>query len=455
MSMKWQSLLSVKRLGKEVGQEDPHHPTFQRDFDRIIFSSAFRRLQDKTQVFPLAESDYVRTRLTHSLEVSCVGRSLGTIVGEKIIEKYSLNNIHSSDIGSIVAAACLAHDIGNPPLGHSGEDAIKCWFRDSTFGSNLVSELNEKERSDFLNYEGNAQGFRVLCRLQSPDNRGGMQLTCSTLAAYTKYPRESHIPKEENHWTGESSKKWGFFQCDLDLFTEVAAAVGLIKRIDSHNYWCRHPLSFLVEAADDITYRIIDFEDAYRTGHIEYEEFQKHTLKIIDDSTIKKRLQGICREKEKVEFLRAKAINKLIHEVVISFLTVEEKILTGSYDSELLSDISSSKMMKDIKNVSKEKAYSARKVIEIEAAGFHVLARLLHIFLVAIEDVANKGHKMASLKSMKLLQLLPRQALAKDGTPDKCKYTRIIKITDYVSGMTDSFAVTLYKKLTGISLLGS
>ena len=452
MKMDWEKLLSFKRLGKSVGAEDPHHPTFQRDFDRIIFSSAFRRLQDKTQVFPLAESDYVRTRLTHSLEVSCIGRSLGTIIGSKIIEKYNLDHIHSSDIGSIVSAACLAHDIGNPPLGHSGEDAIKYWFIDSEFGKKLISDLNEKEQFDFTNYEGNAQGFRVLSRLQSPDNKGGMQLTCSTLAAYTKYPRESYISNDSEIWKGESFKKWGFFQQDIELFTEMANSVGLLKRDANSNCWCRHPLSFVVEAADDITYRIIDFEDGYRTGHITFHEFKKLTLKIIDDPKVNKQVDKIVGEKEKTEYLRSKAINVLIHEIVSVFMAVEDQIMLGIYDKDIISDIPHCSHLQEIKQLSKEKAYSSRKVIEIEAAGFHVLARLLQIFLVAIENVAAKGNLNASLKSLKILQLIPKQFLGKNGLPDTNKYSRIIKITDFVSGMTDSYAVNMYKMLTGISL---
>lgn len=452
MRMDWKRLLSVNRLGKKTNSEDPNHPTFQRDFDRIIFSSAFRRLQDKTQVFPLAESDYVRTRLTHSLEVSCVGRSLGTIIGDKIIEKHNLDHIHSSDIGSIVSAACLAHDIGNPPLGHSGEDAIKYWFIDSEFGKNLIKDLDKKQQLDFTDFEGNAQGFRVLTRLQSPDNRGGMQLTCSTLAAYSKYPRESYIPNNKQIWKGESLKKWGFFQQDTELFTEMANSVGLLKRDANFNCWCRHPLSFIVEAADDITYRIIDFEDGYRTGHITFQEFKKSMLRLIDEPKVKRQMDKIVGEKEKTEYLRSKAINVLIHEIVSIFMEVEDQIMVGKYDSDIISDIPNCDNLREIKKLSKEKAYSSRKVIEIEAAGFHVLARLLQIFLVAIENVASKGDAKASFKSLKILQLIPKQFLGENGIPDTNKYTRIIKITDFVSGMTDSYAVSLYKKLTGISI---
>ena len=452
MRMDWKKLLSVKRLGKDISLEDPHHPTFQRDFDRIIFSSAFRRLQDKTQVFPLAESDYVRTRLTHSLEVSCVGRSLGTIIGSKIIDKHKLENVHPSDIGSIVSAACLAHDIGNPPLGHSGEDAIKYWFADSSFGKRLISDLDYRQQADFLNYEGNAQGFRVLARLQTPDNKGGMQLTCSTLAAYTKYPRASCIRNAKEVWTGESFKKWGFFQQDSDLFTEMADSVGLLKRDENQDCWCRHPLAFIVEAADDITYRIIDFEDGYRTGNIAFQDLKKLLIKIIGDSNVTTQLKKIYGEKEKAEYLRAKAINCLIHEIVSVFIREEDSILSGQYDKDIISDIPNFNNLKLIKELAKGKAYSSRTVIEIEAAGFHVLSRLLQIFLTATENVASNGETKASYKSTKILQLVPKQFLAKNGLPDKNKYMRVINITDFVSGMTDTYAVSLYKKLTGISI---
>jgi len=196
--MDWNKLLSSKRLGKSKVEDTSIRAPFQRDFDRIIFSSAFRRLQDKTQVHPLSESDYIRTRLTHSLETSCVGRSLGEIVGSEVINKNGLDSVHPSEFGSIVASACLAHDIGNPPLGHSGEDAIRHWFKHSEVANDLVEQLSEPEQQDFLKFEGNAQGFRVLSRLQSPDNVGGMQLTIATLAAYTKYPRESLVKGEES-----------------------------------------------------------------------------------------------------------------------------------------------------------------------------------------------------------------------------------------------------------------
>mgnify|MGYP001791076912 FL=1 len=264
--MDWKQLLTPKRLGRSETEDIQWNRTcFQKDYDRLVFSSHFRRLKDKTQVFSLSNNDYIRTRLIHSLEVSCVGRSLGRIVGEEIVKRHKLHNygFSASDFGDIVAAACLAHDIGNPPFGHAGEDAIRIKF-DSWYGQyeNTVEELlNKSQKNDFDLYEGNAQGFRILTKLEMPYRKGGMQLTCPTLATFTKYPRESHISEDifENnpdYNSGCSIKKYGFFQAEKELFAEVAETVGLVRRHSDVSWWCRHPLAFLMEAADDICYLI-------------------------------------------------------------------------------------------------------------------------------------------------------------------------------------------------------
>lgn len=243
--MNWEQLLSPMRLGRTTPDAlTTGRSPFQQDFDRVVFSSAFRRLQDKTQVFPLAKSDYVRTRLTHSLEASCVGRSLGTEVGLRLQKKKPLpENIVPSDLGTIVATACLAHDIGNPPFGHAGEEAIRQWF--SEHSSEVLSQLGEHQKSDFLHFEGNAQGFRILTSLQYPDNPG-MQLTCATLATFTKYPCESLLPQDGNNklvpW-----KKHGFFQMGKEFFEAVAEEAGLIRGELGSSWWSRHPLAFLVD----------------------------------------------------------------------------------------------------------------------------------------------------------------------------------------------------------------
>ena len=455
MKMKWEKLLSKKRL-YSMGEEGNRSP-FQRDFDRIAFSSAFRRLQDKAQVFPLAESDYVRTRLTHSIEASCVARSLGLIVGKKIIKRYKLNNYSPSDFGAIVAAASLAHDIGNPPLGHSGEDAVQHWFRKP--GKRFIKDFTEADRKDFVDFEGNAQGFRVLTRLQRPFKKGGMQLTCATLAAFTKYPRQSYLgekdldEKEQKILKGISFRKFGFFQSERPIFFNVAKEVGLISAIDK-KAWYRHPLAFLVEAADDICYTIVDFEDGVRLGHIKYKKAENLLLKIIPKSNLKKfkkELKNTHGEKEKIECLRSKVINELINQVTKHFIDNEGKILAGKFNEELMKKIDAGPIVSKILDLSKKDIYTADGVVEIEAAGYEVIAGLLQTFIVAVSDLAvNK--KKASKKSNKILQLIPEQFLKSKGEVDDDPYLRIIKVTDYVSGMTDSFAVSTYKKIKGISL---
>ena len=270
--MNWQKLLSDIQLGTEdflQTSKPDGRSQFQKDFDRIVFSPAFRRLQDKTQVFPLPESDFVHTRLTHSLEVSVVGRSLGNLVGEKIVESHSSlkNDFTKFHLGEIVAAACLAHDIGNPPFGHSGEDAISEYFRSGN-GKRFASIITDKKKwSDLTKFEGNAQGFRIITRLQNPKVNGGLRLTHATLATLTKYPKESLTNSDNNNALQKKIyKKFGFFQAEKEIFQKIAEHTGLIKFNNEENFWCRHPLSFLVEAADDICYRIMDLEDGFRLG---------------------------------------------------------------------------------------------------------------------------------------------------------------------------------------------
>lgn len=439
--MEWSKLLSNLRLCRsdEQNKEDVRSE-FQRDYDRIVYSSAFRRLQDKTQVFPLAESDYVRTRLTHSIEVSCVGRSLGTLAGKLVIDKEtSLQDIQPSEFGNIVAAACLAHDIGNPPFGHSGEDAISSWFKGE--GTKYLCCLTEEEKADFLRFEGNAQGFRVLTRLQSAINRGGLQLTYAVLGAYCKYPRAAFIPDFDGS-KNVSEKKFGFMQGDSELFKEVAENLGLKNKQD--NAWSRHPLAFLMEAADDICYRIIDLEDGHRLGKVTFEETKKMLMKVasgkkggignsyalIDDD-----------KKGKIEYLRAKAINNLITEAVESFKKNYNEIMKGTFERDLLSQTRYSSQLCEIKELSRIKVYESPNVLQIEAAGFEVLGGLLEKVVPAL---VNEDKTSAEKK---VLQLIPSQF-----TKGENKYEKLLCATDFVSGMTDSYAVTLYRRLRGIEL---
>ena len=453
MSMNWIRLLSRKRLGSDQPPGPGTARTdFQRDFDRIVFCSAFRRMQDKTQVWPMSTVDYVRTRLTHSLESSSIGRSLATMVGEQVIRRHGLSGFEASDFGDICAAACLAHDIGNPPFGHSGEDAFRHWAREADYGRRRVDGLSGSQREDFLKFEGNAQGFRIVARLQNPDNPGGLQLTCATLAAFTKYPRESWVG--DGRLDGVSGKKHGFVNEDRPLFEAVAEEVGLIRRDPLHALWYRHPLAFLVEAADDISYRVIDIEDGFRLGHLAYDEVFEMFWPLVQDKAAQgPRLERIADPKNRVQFLRAKVINEAIRQALECFLDHEAEILAGRFDRPLLDEVPLRRELDRLIDSARERIYCAPEVVGIQTAGYQVISELLERFATVIDDVAERGAG-ASPRSRMTLRLIPEQFLGEDRRPSPDFYTRLLRLTDFVAGMTDSFAVSLYKKITGISLPG-
>jgi dGTPase len=449
--MSWHELLNPGRIGraKPEAQHVIRSP-FEVDYDRLIFSSAFRRLQDKTQVFPLSESDYVRTRLTHSLEVSCVGRSLGAIVGKTICKKHRLKNVSPQDIGAVVAAACLAHDFGNPPFGHSGEDAIRHWFTNSSVAEKIKQKIPQNFHADLTEYEGNAEGFRLVTKILHPDSNGGLQLTYATLGAFSKYPIESGIP--ENQRKGKAgAKKFGFFNAEKDFFIQVAKNTGLLRRDNNRLWWCRHPLAFLMEAADDICYRTIDFEDGHRLKLISYKEVHDHFCRIIEQEP--HYLAHIKSEKGKVQYLRSLTVNALVQQVSDRFIEVEEQCLDGSFDLDLISLIPAKKHLDLIKELTTQKIYSDNRVVEIEAAGFEVLGGLLDVFAGAAFEVAMTKRRMKpSYKSKKILALVPDQFLSKPMVPHKDTYVCLLNMIDFVCGMTDSYAVSLFKTLRGISL---
>jgi len=451
--MDWPRLLSRKRLGSDAEpQQSTARTDFQRDFDRVVFCSAFRRMQDKTQVFPLSKVDYVRTRLTHSLEASCIGRSLGTLVGEQVIARHKLMGFESADFGNICAAACLAHDIGNPPFGHSGEDAIRHWAHNADYGARRVETLRGSQREDFLAFEGNAQGFRIVTRLQNPDNPGGLQLTCATLAAFTKYPRESCLGG--SRFEGVSARKQGFTVADRDRFEQVAAVTGLIRRDPRLAIWYRHPLAFLVEAADDIAYRVIDIEDGYRLGHFSYDEVTGAFLDLLPDRERQQlRLRGIREPKDRIEYLRAKVINQIIQQALECFMDNEPAMLAGRFDQPLLQEIPARAQADVLIRMAQERIYCAPEVVSIQAAGFQVIHDLLERFIQVLDDVAHRGDQ-ASPRSRMLIRLIPEQFIGRDRVPSPDPYLRLLLLTDFVAGMTDSYAVSLYKKVTGISLPG-
>lgn len=435
--MEWKKLLTRQRLGKEA-PDDPiiARTSFQRDCDRLVFSFPFRRLKDKTQVFSLSKNDYIRTRLIHSVEVSCVGRSLGTLVGYEIKHRHELNDFSAFDFGDIVSAASLAHDIGNPPFGHAGEDAIRSGFK-SWYDTAKVY-LTDTQKADLDLFEGNAQGFRILTHLEMRARIGGMQLTCPTLAAFTKYPKESLIPANIlNGYTGKSITKHGFFQSEKNLFAMVADTVGLIRRHPESAWWARHPLTFLVEAADDICYHIIDLEDGYRMGYISFAK----TAELLSEIAQCSNQEQAESEEEKIKFLRGVAINNLIEEVAKIFLEYEPDMLAGTFDRELVSLSPYANNLEEIQQETLNKVFIDPDIIAMQLAGYEILGSLFSEFANATFFSSSKG---------KLLQaMLPQKYRP---TENESSYNKILKITDYISGMTDSYATDLFQKLRGISL---
>ncbi|HBV17552.1 deoxyguanosinetriphosphate triphosphohydrolase [Chryseobacterium carnipullorum] len=423
---------------------------FQRDFDRIIFSSAFRRLQNKTQVFPLPGSVFVHNRLTHSLEVSSVGRSLGSIIGEFIFDTYKNDltedskNFYLHNLGNVIAAACLCHDVGNPAFGHSGEDAIASYFERNE--KDLKQKFNEKEWADLVNFEGNANAIRVLAQRQQGKDEGGIQLTFSTLASIAKYPCEAVAKKKGII----HRKKFGFFQNEKEIFLEIAKATNLIIENEEPYIFKRHPFVWLVEAADDICYNIIDMEDAHRLGIVSTSDCENLFFELIksessDMDKVKNKLSSISNENEKISYLRAKAINALINKSLEIYKNNFETILQGNLDNGLL-DIykSENRALQDIEAFSIEKIYNHKAVVEIENAGYNVMYELLDHF---IPSILKPGHERKSY-DIKALKLLPKQFVYEEGTD----YQKVLGVIDFVSGMTDNFATDLYRKIKGIDI---
>lgn len=423
---------------------------FQRDFDRIIFSAAFRRLQNKTQVFPLPGSVFVHNRLTHSLEVSSVGRSLGSVVGEFIFDKYekeldeNAQNFYRHNLQNVIAAACLCHDVGNPAFGHSGEDAIASYFEKNE--SDLKQKFSEKEWADLVNFEGNANAIRVLTHQQNGKDEGGTQLTFSTLASIAKYPCEA-VAKSKGIL---HRKKFGFFQNEKDTFLEIAKAVNLIQESEEPTIFKRHPFVWLVEAADDICYNIIDMEDAHRLKIVSTLDCENLFLELIKSENantkrVEDKLTILTNANERISYLRAKVINALINKSVEIYQNNFSKILEGNLEKALL-DIykSENKALQEIESFSIEKIYGHKAVVEIENAGYNVMNELLDHF---IPPVLKQKSERKSYDRM-ALKLLPEQFVYESGTD----YQKVLGVIDFVSGMTDNFATDLYRKIKGIDI---
>jgi dGTPase len=441
--MIWRTLLSVNRKGQKAGiTAESSRSAFEQDYDRIIFSHPFRRLQDKTQVHPLPEHDFVHTRLTHSLEVSSVGRSLGKRAGEIILQRHSgqLAEFTLFDVGAVVAAASLAHDLGNPPFGHAGEDAISDFFLHHPAGQSFKEQVTEKQWHDLIKFEGNAQGFRILDK-----ELYGLKLTHATLGAFTKYPCPAFFP--ERNKKKKSQKKFGFFQSESKTFEAVAEDLNLLA--NNNGSWCRHPLAFLVEAADDICYSIIDLEDGCRLGLVSFSETIELLSKILGDKLDKGKLDTLSDLNQKLAILRAMTIGELIESCTDVFLEHEAQILAGSFDEALTDLCRHRAALATISDLSIAKIYHAKDVVEIEASGHQILPGLLEEFSKTGEHLMNGK---VSRKYNNLSLLLPPDLVSSIRGKDADVYSMLRDVIDFVSGLTDRHALSLYRKIKGISL---
>jgi dGTPase len=441
--MNWEQLLSLKRQGDKGKrlriEQDDTRLGFEVDYDRIIFSAAFRSLQDKTQVIPMSKTDFVHTRLTHSLEVSVVGRSIGRLVGKKIIEKYPhLKEIHgyqANDFGAIVAAASLAHDIGNPPFGHSGEKAIGEYFSIGK-GQKYKDQLTDKQWQDLIDFEGNANGFSVLTSSR-PGIEGSIRLTYAVLGAFMKYPKES-LPKKPT--SNISDKKYGFFQTDKDFFKEVADELGLIPNKSGNDIgFERHPLAYLVEAADDICYTIIDFEDGINLGLVSEDYALEYLIKLVKDTIDTTKYQTLTTKEDRISYLRALAIGNLINDAVRVFVENEEAILKGEFLYALTDKSKYKAQIDDIIKLSVKNIYQSREVIEKELSGYQIINNLLDKFITAYNN--NYEGKATNYDKL-LLKILPEKYHLEKET----LYERLLHICHFISMLTDGKAV-LYNQI--------
>jgi len=442
--MNWQQLISNKRLGQEHRHPERHddRTEFKRDYDRLIFSAPFRRLQNKTQVFPLPGSIFVHNRLTHSLEVASVGMSLGNDVAQQLLRRHpELANSLLSEIGQIVSAACLAHDMGNPPFGHSGEKAIQSFFTEGP-GLRLQSEVSPQFWSDVTHFEGNANAFRLLTHQFQGRRPGGFVMTYSTLASIVKYPFSSMAAGKKG--------KFGFFDSEKDLYMRIASELGLMRKSGDNEplRYCRHPLVWLVEAADDICYEIMDIEDAHKLKIISYSDTSAMLLKFFDEGTrqrIENRIveEGVTDNNEKVVYLRACVIGLLESECVQAFLDHEDEILSGTFEGSLIDHISEipHEAYRRCCSISVEHIYRSKPVLDVELSGYQIIQTLMEKFI----EAAVHPERFYSR------QLIGRVSSQYDIGADNLE-TRIMAVIDYISGMTDVYALDEYQKISGISL---
>lgn len=451
--MKWDQLLNTNRLGNRPAKVERGRSPFNSDHDKVIFSGSFRRLARKTQVHPLATNDHVHNRLTHSLEVASVGRTLAIRVGQSLKEKSSLpEEVSPTDLGDIVQTACLAHDIGNPPFGHTGEEAIKYWFQHEA-GSHYLTELNPIEVCDLQNFEGNAQGFRVLTCSEFHPYDGGLRLTYASLASFLKYPWTSAPAASGQR---PKKKKYGVYQSEAAIFREVAAAVGLIKK-PGDDWYCRHPLVHLMEIADDFCYGLLDLEDGIDMGILGWDEVFSVLRPVLDQGKVDALASDLqaLRPGRRPPLIRGKVISAFVEDASEAFINNEQAILRGEHDELLpLCGQRVRDCVKAAKQLAKEKVFAHPRKVELEIGAYNTIATLLNVMCHAADELLTTG-RADNFRSSRVLDLIgpdtfhPRIRAGGD-CPNSPRYLAVMRVLDFVSGMTDNYATHLAKQFSGM-----
>jgi dGTPase len=424
--MHWNQLLSPSRLRRPEARPSPTRSPFQQDADLVVFSAAFRRLEDKTQVQPLSENGRVRTRLTHSIEVASVGRSLGSAVAHGIRARRGLDLEQCHAIAAIVHAACLAHDIGNPPFGHGGEDAIQGFFQAR---HEVTAGLSDDERADLCAFDGNAQGLRILTQLENYRFDGGLRLTHATLGAFMKYV----VPASERRAGELARKKPGFFVAERSYVDELRAALGLASGV-------RHPLVYLTEAADDICYAIVDLEDGYDAGLIDHRD----ALELLAEVAGRPADPKLGRT-EQIHKLRGVAIGRLVDAVSTAFVDAEPRLLNGDLVGELCALTEFGTTLARAKALSAERVFRAASVVERLLGGQRVLGELLETLVPVADALESVGFDRTALRGRdaSIAHLLG------EGFAPRSRYEALLGVTDHLCALTDRAAVALWRRLSG------
>ncbi|MES2206896.1 MAG: deoxyguanosinetriphosphate triphosphohydrolase [Pseudomonadota bacterium] len=450
--MDWKTLLNTTRLGNRPPKAEVGRSPFNSDHDKVIFSGAFRRLARKTQVHPLVTNDHIHNRLTHSLEVACVGRSLGIRVGQALEEKQRLPpGIQPADVGDIIQTACLAHDIGNPPFGHTGEEAIRYWFQHD--GAQYLNDLYPEEACDLMNFEGNAQGLRVLVSSEYHTYDGGMRLTYASLASFIKYPWTSLCATENKR---PKSDKYGVFQTELDMFHEIAQAVGL-KPLASDAWYCRHPLVHLMEAADDFCYGLLDLEDGLEMGLLEWDEVFELFQPVLQASRLEELKHDLTQVKtrRRPPLIRGKIISAFVEAAAEAFVKHEEAILEGEHHELLpLCDERVQLCIYNAKKMAKEKIFSHPRKVELEIGAYNIICTILEVMCHGVDEWVSQPNKL-SFRSKRVLDMIGESSFPPflrhpEKTRHTPKYLALMRVIDFVSGMTDHYATYLAKQFRGM-----